>query len=81
MAGSPSPPRPPLSCPTRGKTVPRHPLGDGCLVTVPQPPLGNCTTTVHAHFEAQNMHCERIPHKMRSKGCQCTETYSLTGSV
>ena len=30
----------PLSCPTPGKTVPRHPLGDGCQVTAPQHPLG-----------------------------------------
>ena len=33
-------PPPPLSCPTPGKTVPPHPLGDGCQVTVPLPPFG-----------------------------------------
>ena len=41
-------PPPPLSFPTPGKTVPHHPLGDGCQVTVPHPPLGDRTTTVHA---------------------------------
>ena len=34
----PSPP--PLSFPTPGKTVPRHPLRDGHQVTVPPPPPG-----------------------------------------
>ena len=29
---------PPLSCPTPGKTHPRHPLGDGCQVMPPPPP-------------------------------------------
>ena len=45
---------PPLLFPTLGKTVPHHPLGDGCQVTPPPPPLGDCTTTVHAHLQAQN---------------------------
>ena len=73
---------PPLSFPALGKTVPHQPLGDGHQVTVPHPPLGNRTTTIHAHLQAQELQQnERIQHKIRSKGCQCTETYSLTGSV
>ena len=34
------PPPPPLSFPTPGKAVPRHPLGDGHQVTVAPPPGG-----------------------------------------
>ena len=34
-------PPPPLSFPTPGKTVPRHPLGDGHQVTVPHHPPGD----------------------------------------
>ena len=74
---------PPLSFPTARKLVPHHPLGDSHQVTVPHPPLGNRTTTVHAHLQAQ-----KLQHKMKEfsiryvqKGCQCTETYSLTSSV
>ena len=51
---TPPPPRP-LSFPTPGKTVPRHPLGDGHQVTVPHPPLGDRTTTIHAHLQAQKL--------------------------
>ena len=40
----------PMSFPTPGKTVPHHPLGDGCQVTPPPPPMGDQTTTVHAYF-------------------------------
>ena len=84
--GKPPPvvPSPPLSCPTPGKTVPCHPLGDSCQVTIPPPPpLRNRTTTVHAHFQAQKLHCKtkRIQHQMRLEGFQCTETYSLTSLV
>ena len=45
----------PLAFPTPGKTVPRHPLGDGHQVTVPHPPLGDRTTTVHAYLQAQKL--------------------------
>ena len=57
---------PPLSFPTPGKTVPRHPLGDGHQVTVPHPPLGDHTPTVHAHLQAQ-----KLQHKTKefSTGC------------
>ena len=48
-------PPPPLSFPTPGKTVPHHLLGDGYQVTVPHPPLGDRTTTVHAHLQAQKL--------------------------
>ena len=48
-------PRPPLSFPTPGKTVPRHPLGDGHQVTVPHHPLGDRSTAVHAHCGAQKL--------------------------
>ena len=70
-------------CPAPPQTVPRHPLGDGCQVTVPHPPLGNCTTTVHAPFQAQNLHrkTKRIQHNIHAKDYQCSETNSLTGSV
>ena len=61
---------PPLVLPHPGKTVARPPLGDGCQVTVPTPPWGNALPP--------DTH---IQHKMRSKGCQCTETYCLTCSV
>ena len=59
------PPPPPLSCPTPRKTVPHHPLGDGCPVTVPKPPLGNHTTTVHSHFQAQKVHCKTREFNIR----------------
>ena len=61
---------PPLVLPHPGKTVARPPLGDGCQVTVPTPPWGNALPP--------DTH---IQHKMRSKGCQCTEIYCLTCSV
>ena len=50
-------PPPPPPFPTPGKTA-------------PHPPLGNRTTTVHAHLQAQKLHCknDRIQHKMHSKG-------------
>ena len=61
-------PRPPLSFPTPGKTVPHHPLGDGHQVTVPHHPLGDGhqvtvpyhppgdrSTAVHAHCGAQKL--------------------------
>ena len=54
-----STPPPPLSFPTPGKTVPHHLLGDGCQVTVPHPPLGDRTTTVHAHLQAQKLQQNR----------------------
>ena len=70
-------PPPPLSCPTPGKTVPRHPLGDGCQVMVPHPPP---VQPPYTHiFRHRSLHCKTkeysIPPagKMRSKGCQCTE--------
>ena len=53
------PPPPPLSFPTPGKTVPHHLLGDGYQVTVPHPPVGDRTTTVHAHLQAQKLQLNR----------------------
>ena len=41
------------------KTVPHHLLGDGYKVTVPHPPLGDRTTTVHAHLQAQKLQLNR----------------------
>ena len=46
---------PPLSFPTPGKMVARHPLGDGHQVTAPHHPLGDRSTTVHAHCGAQKL--------------------------
>ena len=54
---------PPLSFPTPGKTVPHHPLGDGCQVTPPPPPLGDRTTTVHAHLQAQKLQHGEAPNR------------------
>ena len=48
-------PSPHLSFPTPGKTVPRHPLGDGHQVTVPRHPPGDHSTAVHAHCGTQNL--------------------------
>ena len=48
-------PRPPLSFPTPGKTVPRHPLGDGHQVTAPHHPPGNRSTAIHTHCGAQKL--------------------------
>ena len=62
-------PPPPLSFPTPGMTVPHH-------------PRGNRTTTVHAHLQAQKLqHKTKELSMICSKGCQYTETYSLTSSV
>ena len=66
---------PPLSCPTPGRTVPRHPLGDGCQVTPPPPPscpLGNHTTTIHAHFQAQKLHCKTKVYSGRTVLPSCS---------
>ena len=72
-AGTPLPPLP---------LVLPHPR-DGHQVTVPHPPPGEphyhrTCTFAGTEIAANN---ERIQHKIRSKGCQCTETYSLTSSV
>ena len=55
----------PLSCPTPGKTVPHHPLGDGCQVTVPHPP---CATTLppYTHiFRHRNCTAKRKEFNIR----------------
>ena len=62
------PPPPPLSFPTPGKTVPHHPRGDGCQVTVPHPRLGDRTTTVHAHLQAQ-----KLQHKTKAFSIGCVQ--------
>ena len=61
-------PSPPLSFPSPGKTAPHHPLGDGHQATVPHPPLGNCTTTVHAHLQAQ-----KLQHKTKELSIGCVQ--------
>ena len=53
------PPPPPLSCPTPGKTVPRHPLGDGCQVTVPHPPWGTVLPSYTHIFRCRNCTTKR----------------------
>ena len=57
-----------MSFPTPGKTVPHHPLGDDCQVTAPRPPLGDRTTTVHAHLQAQ-----KLQHKTKQFSIRCVQ--------
>ena len=69
---------PPHVLPHPGKTVPHHPMGDGCQASSPHPrePYYHRTRTLSGtEIAPQN---ERIQQKMRSKGCQCAETYSWT---
>ena len=46
-------PRPLCPAPPQGG---RSPLGDGCQMTAPHPPMGNRTTTEHAQVRAQKLH-------------------------
>ena len=72
-------PPPPLSCPTPGKTPPPTPWGTVAKWQPPPPPgephYHRTRTFSGTEIALQK---ERIQHKMRSKGCQCTETNVLS---
>ena len=77
------PPPPPFVLPHPREDGPPPPPGGWSPSDGPPPPPGephyhHTRAFVGTEIAAEN---KRMQHKIRSKGCQCTETYSLTNSV
>ena len=68
-------PPPPLSCPTPGKTVPRHPLGDGCQVTVS---WGTALPPYMHIFMPRNCTAKR---KLTVAGLSCLHAHKRCGNM